>query len=123
MATLVLGTEPDRVTLNGIDARVLATLQVATFQRFSEGFGFFLNLAGEDQAVTSLWCHPTIPIRFVYENCDEPVDADDKLAEVLIEIMAKPDGVTLGDIDGEGRPFRYYWPIGSSEDSEETVAD
>lgn len=120
MATLIQGTGDDRVTVNGIHPAVLATLQVAAFQRFSDGSGFFVNLGGEDQVITCLWCHPTIPIRFLYEDGDETVDADDKFAQKLVELMATPLGVSLMDIETPGRPFRYYWPIGTAEDDEGT---
>lgn len=117
MATLFHGPNADRI--NGFSAEVLATLQVATFQRFSEGLGFFLTLTDDDQVISSIWCHPTIPIRFVYED-DESVDANDKLAKKLLEVMVSPQGVPLGMDTTPGRPFRYYWPIGTGEDDEAT---
>jgi len=96
MASLVLGFGHESTRINGVHPEVLAALQAAAFQQFSEGLGFFLSTGElEHGPIAVLWCHPAIPIQFLHED-SEPVQADEKLTQKFVELMSKPCGVVLG---------------------------
>lgn len=68
MGRLLYGTPPSS---HHFDDRVLAHLQTVITSRFRRGEGFLLTIEGDGETLrTELWLHPTLPLRYEY---DEPV--------------------------------------------------
>ena len=82
------------------DAYLTFHLHLATDRRFKENAGFFVTLAGtgDDGGVhrDSFWFHPSVPIRFFYDDA-EPVDLDRAYADELFEESKGVFGIHLGD--------------------------
>lgn len=67
MGRLLYGSPP---SAHRFDDRVLAHLQTVITSRFRRGEGFLLTIDDDvDARRTELWLHPTIPVRYEY---DEP---------------------------------------------------
>lgn len=96
----------------------LAHLQAATVERFSKGLGFQMTVLGRDRpsnfpyAIT-YWMHPSIPMRFVYEdNVNDygdvvgPVQVDRATVDTYLAQMDSPRGLVLSHADETWMPFK-----------------
>jgi hypothetical protein len=104
VATLHYGGESLPLTFTN---HFLAHLQVATYQRFGEGRGFFLTGTCPDSGGTevtfSQWVCPGVPLSFSYDVRDEsgnhvpPIKLDHKEIGVILEAMNRPEGVRASE--------------------------
>jgi hypothetical protein len=102
MGTLYYG---DSGTPIGIEDRALAHLKVAIVTKLRRGESFTLSWQHpEDQARgrSTLWLHPTIPLRFVFDTPDAPELSRDWVEE-LMRSANSTGGIQLVEehIDGE----------------------
>lgn len=82
-------------------ARLTFHLHLVADRRFKDGEGFFLTIAGSDDGKIlrdSFWFHPSVPIRFFYDDA-EPVDLDRTYLEELVEESRGPLGIHVGNTD------------------------
>ncbi|MFJ4044271.1 hypothetical protein ACIPV2_00845 [Microbacterium sp. NPDC089987] len=96
MATLHYGISDDPIH---IDDRALAHLKivVATKLRRSESFTLsWKHPEGEPGGRSTLWIHPSIPLRFVFEE-SEPPQINMKWVEQLMHTANSSGGIMLVD--------------------------
>ncbi len=91
MGSLVYGSAETRVT---IDDRTLAHLKVVIVTKFRRNEAFLLSWtvpANEGSGRASLWLHPSIPLRFDFEDGRRP-----RLNRAWLEEMTLASMSTLG---------------------------
>jgi hypothetical protein len=98
MAQLVYNGDPVLMATHSQD--LLAHLQVAAFEQFKRGQGFFITFVGatgmsrESTPGNSIWCHPGISLQFIYDDDDgEQVTIDRSQVDNLLGFMDLPHGV------------------------------
>jgi len=110
MGTLYYG---NAATPIGIDDRALAHLQVAVITKLRRGEAFTVSWSHPtDQSAgrTTLWLHPNIPLRFVFDD-PEPPELNRTYLEELMRSANSTGGIHLvpeqidaggGTADGDG---------------------
>jgi hypothetical protein len=87
----------DSGTPIGIDDTALAHLKVAITTKLRRGESFTFSWKhpeGQPRGRTALWMHPSIPLRFVYDD-PEPPELDRAWIEDLMRSANTAGGVTL----------------------------
>ncbi|QOV97226.1 DUF7882 family protein [Rhodococcus pyridinivorans] len=104
-------------TLHFADNRIPAYLQAVTAQRFADGAGFFVTSKGYDkdanEATTSYWFHPSIPIQFVYDEGDEQVVLEDDKLHWYVFMARSEFGIML---NGTVEDHPYQFDTGASDE-------
>lgn len=73
----------------------MAHLQVAAFERFKAGQGFFVTfMGGSDAGPHSVWFSPGIPLQFLY-NDTEQVEIEQSEVENMLKWMDLPHGILI----------------------------
>ncbi|AZS47981.1 hypothetical protein [Microbacterium oxydans] len=96
MATLIYGSSNDAVH---IDDRALAHLKIviATKLRRNESFTLsWKHPEGEPGGRSTIWIHPSIPLRFVFDEPEAP-QINVKWIEQLMHTASSTGGITLVD--------------------------
>jgi len=96
MATLIYGSSDDAVH---IDDRALAHLKIviATKLRRNESFTLsWKHPEGEPGGRSTIWIHPSIPLRFVFDEPEAP-QINVKWIEQLMHTASSTGGITLVD--------------------------
>jgi hypothetical protein len=81
----------------GIDDRALAHLKVAITTKLRRGESFTLSWIhpqGDARGRTTVWLHPSIPLRFVFDSPD-PADLSRHWVEELMRSANSTGGITL----------------------------
>ena len=87
----------DSGTPIGIEDNALAHLKVAITTKLRRGESFTVSwrhTEGQPRGRSSLWMHPSIPLRFVFDD-PEPADLDRGWIEELMRSANTAGGVTL----------------------------
>jgi hypothetical protein len=91
--------------------RLMAHLQTAAFEQFREGHGFFITFIGgtDDndnlRPTSSLWCPPSVPLQFIYDDSDEPTEIEAGVVDALRRAMNDPIGVIIAGSSDIAWPF------------------
>lgn len=96
MATLHYGASDDAIY---IEDRALAHLKIviATKLRRNESFTLsWKHSEGEPDGRSTIWVHPSIPLRFVFDEPEAP-QINVKWAEQLMHTANSSDGIMLVD--------------------------
>lgn len=96
MAALIYGSNSDSVH---IEDRALAHLKVviATKLRRNESFTLsWKHPEGEPGGRSTLWIHPSIPLRFVFDEAEAPA-INMRWVEQLMQSASSTGGITLVD--------------------------
>ena len=87
----------DSGTPIGIDDRALAHVKVAITTKLRRGESFTLSWIhpeGESPGRSTIWVHPSIPLRFVFDSPD-PADLSRHWVEELMRSANSTGGITL----------------------------
>jgi hypothetical protein len=103
MAVLHFGSwdQTQRGTLRIDGNRYLAHFQVAVFESFREGRGFMVSLFGgrddDDNPIprTTYWFSPGMPLHWIYDPDEPPVEIDDAFVEQIRSGINHPMGVLI----------------------------
>jgi hypothetical protein len=99
MATLYFGA--NRATLNVDGNYYLAHFQVVVHESFREGRGFMVSLAGgrdnhgDPLPRTTHWFNPGMPLEWVYDEDEPPVDIEESMLETIRRGINHPMGVLI----------------------------
>ncbi|WP_353828498.1 DUF7882 family protein [Agromyces litoreus] len=107
MGTLYYGNDATPI---GIEDRALAHLQVAIVTKLRRGESFTVSWSHAEEdppGRTTLWLHPNIPLRFMFDEPDPP-----ELSRTYLEDLMRSANSTGGiqlipeqlDAEGEGAP-------------------
>ncbi|WP_430647980.1 hypothetical protein [Agromyces sp. GXS1127] len=114
MGTMYYGSQATPI---GIEDRALAHLQVAIVTKLRRGESFTVSWQhplDQPDGRSTLWLHPNIPLRFVFEDPDPPELSRSYLEELMrsanstggIQLVPEQIGAEAGAATGGPAPLR-----------------
>ena len=121
MGTLFYG---DAATPIGIEDRALAHLKVAIITKLRRGESFTLSWQHPDdqpRGRSTLWLHPNIPLRFVFEE-PEPPDLSRTWIETLMRSANSTGGIQLVPEQLDTGPIATVDPLATEPGAENAAS-
>ena len=121
MGTLFYG---DAATPIGIEDRALAHLKVAIITKLRRGESFTLSWQHSDdqpRGRSTLWLHPNIPLRFVFEE-PEPPDLSRAWIETLMRSANSTGGIQLVPEQLDTGPIATVEPLAPEPGAEDAAS-
>jgi hypothetical protein len=121
MGTLFYG---DAATPIGIEDRALAHLKVAIITKLRRGESFTLSWQHPDDqrpGRSTLWLHPNIPLRFVFEE-PEPPELSRSWIETLMRSANSTGGIQLVPEQLDTGPIATVKPLTTEPGAEDAAS-
>ena len=120
MGTLFYG---DAATPIGIEDRALAHLKVAIITKLRRGESFTVSWkhsADQPRGRSTLWLHPNIPLRFVFDE-PEPPELSRAWVEQLMRSANSTGGIQLAPEELDAGPIATVDPLATEPGAEDAA--